>query len=971
MLAANVIEPAHSDWASNVCLAKRKDGRLRFAIDFRRVNRLTKPDAYPLPRIDSCLDMLNGSSWFCTVDLRAGFWQVAQDSADADKTTFLTRKGSYRFKVLAFGLQGSPSLFQRVMDLVLAGLTWQSCLVYLDDIIVFSRTPEDLLIRLEQIFQRLKQHNLKLKPSKLCLFQQELIFLGYKISADGIGTDPEKTRTVLEMTPPNNVKELRSTMGCFGYYRRFISSFSQIAEPLFALLRKGVKYIWTPKHQSAFDLLKNKLASAPVLALPCDDAQTILDVDASDTGLGAVLSNVNNGEERPVAYASRTYNPCEKSYCITRRELLAMIFGLKHFRQYCLGHHVIVRTDHAPLLAIKSNPNPSAQMCRWLDLIEEMDISILHRPGIRHGNADGCSRAQKACKQCTLSAASYQRLDSLLASSATPEEKQVTDTLLNTVTSETNVTPTSTSSVTSTPYPYQRDAIGHSVNRSRIQKTTFNLDFAEEQKVDSDIMPVLEALSQSTSMPDWVAHSKCSEDTKNLLVQWPLLSIQNGMLCRKWIDGRQQTKWWQCVIPFSCREKLLHLAHTGMTGGHYGVRKTCFQVKRRAYWKSWRRDCIRFVRQCPQCATYHRGKPPKQGELQDMQTGSLFERVGIDLTGPWPKSGNKVYMLTYIDHFTKWADAIPLPNKEAVTVANALVSKIFVHVGVPLQILSDQGKEFDNNLMTSLCNKLGIGKVRTSPYHAATNGCIERMHRSINGMLAKCVDQNQRNWASLLPIVMAAYRSAIHESTGYSPNFLHFGREVRAPIDLLLPPQEEQLSVDDFVAKTQKDMHYAYNLAREQLSSQTSRRKTYYEMNMKTRKFQPGDWVLYFYPRRWKGRSPKWERMYAGPFLVIEQISPVTFLIQKSEKADPLVVHVDKLKLTENDGQQSWLQPDFKSKADEEIHPLSTDTPSIDVDSPEPSTGDSNAVSLRSNEKETKLGKRAVRQPRWMSDYEC
>jgi transposase InsO family protein len=285
--------------------------------------------------------------------------------------------------------------------------------------------------------------------------------------------------------------------------------------------------------------------------------------------------------------------------------------------------------------------------------------------------------------------------------------------------------------------------------------------------------------------------------------------------------------------------------------------------------------------------------------------GSPFERVGIDLTGPWPKSGNKVYMLTYIDHFTKWADAIPLPNKEAVTVANALVSKIFVHVGVPLQILSDQGKEFDNNLMTSLCNKLGIDKVRTSPYHAATNGCIERMHRSINGMLAKCVDQNQRNWASLLPIVMAAYRSAIHESTGYSPNFLHFGREVRAPIDLLLPPQEEQLSVDDFVAKTQKDMHYAYNLAREQLSSQTSRRKTYYEMNMKTRKFQPGDWVLYFYPRRWKGRSPKWERMYAGPFLVIEQISPVTFLIQKSEKADPLVVHVDKLKLTENDGQQS------------------------------------------------------------------
>ena len=971
MLTAKVIEPAHSDWASNVCLAKRKDGRLRFAIDFRRVNRLTKPDSYPLPRIDSCLDMLNGSSWFCTIDLRSGFWQVAQDPADADKTTFLTRKGSFRFKVLPFGLQGSPSLFQRVMDLVLAGLTWQTCLVYLDDIIAFSRTPEDLLVRLDQIFQRLKQHNLKLKPSKLCLFQQELIFLGYKISADGIGTDPEKTRTVLDMAPPRNVKELRSTMGCFGYYRRFISSFSQIAEPLFALLRKGEKFIWTSSHQRAFDLLKTKLASAPVLALPCDDAQTVLDVDASDSGLGAVLSNVINGEERPVAYASRTYNPCEKSYCITRRELLALIFGLKHFRQYCLGRHVIVRTDHAPLLAIKSNPNPSAQMCRWLDLIEEMDITILHRPGIRHGNADGCSRAQSACKQCTLSAASYQRLDNLHAVSDQQQATQSNPTSSDTVTSEIDVTSISTGVVTSTAHQNQRDAVGHSVHRSRVQHTTFNMDFAAEQQVDPDIKPVLEALSQSETMPDWVAHNKCSEDTKNLLAQWPLLSMQNGMLCRKWIDGRQQTRWWQCVIPFSCREKVMQMAHTGMTGGHYGVKKTCFQVKRRAYWKSWRHDCTRFVRQCPQCATYHRGKPPKPGELQDMQTGSPFERVGIDLTGPWAKSENKVYILTFIDHFTKWADAIPLPNKEAVTVANALVSRIFTQVGVPLQILSDQGKEFDNNLMMSLCNKLGVDKVRTSPYHAATNGCTERMHRSINSMLAKCVDENQRNWATLLPQVMAAYRCAVHESTGYSPNFLHFGREVRTPIDLLLPPQIEDLSVDDFVARTQKEMHYAYNLAREQLATQMSRRKTYYEMNLKPRQFQPGDWVWYFYPRRRQGRSQKWERMYVGPFLIIDQCSPVTFQIQKSEKADPQIVHVDKLKLAEVVNQQSWLQPGIWNNTIDEVIQPSTDLNTPNNSDQGPSGGNSDAATPSLGEINKPPGRRRVRQPRWLADYAC
>jgi len=286
MLAANVIEPAQSDWASNVCLAKRKDGRLRFAIDYRRVNRLTKPDTYPLPRIDNCLDMLNGACWFSTLDLRSGFWQVAQDPVDADKTTFITRKGSFRFKVLAFGLQGSPSLFQRVMDLVLAGLTWDKCLVYIDDIIVYARTPEMMLERLEQVFERLQKHHLKVKPSKLRLFQQKLTFLGYQISAAGIETDPAKTSTILDMARPTNVKELRSNMGCLGYYRRFISSFSQIAEPLFALLRKGEKFVWTDKQQRAFDILKAKLASTPILALPCDEAQTILDVDASDTGLG-------------------------------------------------------------------------------------------------------------------------------------------------------------------------------------------------------------------------------------------------------------------------------------------------------------------------------------------------------------------------------------------------------------------------------------------------------------------------------------------------------------------------------------------------------------------------------------------------------------------------------------------------------------------------------------------------------------
>ena len=871
MLQANIIEPAHSDWASNVCLAKKQDGSLRFAIDFRRVNRLSKPDSYPIPRIDSCLDTLNGSSWFTTIDLKSAFWQVAQDPADADKTTFITRKGSFRFRVLAFGLQGSPSLFQRVMDLVLSGLTWQICLVYIDDIIIFSRTPETHLQRLEQVLQRLAAHNLKIKPSKLHLFQQRLTFLGYQISAEGISTDPEKTRTVLQMRRPQNIKELRSYLGCFGYYRRFISQFSPIAEPLYALLRKGVKFTWTDKQQRAFEILKSKLATAPVLALPCDEAQTILDVDASDSGLGAVLSHVIDGEEKPVAYASRTFSQAESKYCIARRELLGLIYGLKHFRQYCLGRHIIIRTDHAPLLSIQTTPNPSAQICRWMDFLQEYDFTILHRPGIRHGNADGCSRFQSACKQCNMSAESYARLDNAASmSSAPPKSINVCST--------------------------------------RILADS-EMDIKWHQQKDPDLQPVRQAIHQSMNMPDWTEFHHCSEETKNLVAQWPLLTLQNDILYRKYIDGHKKTRWLQCIIPYDLREEVMKAVHTGMTGGHYGARKTCSQLQRRAYWKSWRQDCIRYVKRCPQCASYRRGQPPRQGELQDMQVGAPMERAGIDLTGPWPRSDNKIYILTFIDHFTKWADAIPLPNKEAHTVAKALVNRIFTQVGCVSQLLSDQGKEFDNSLMNSLCHLLQTDKIRTTPYKASTNACVERLHRSMNSLIAKCIDENQRNWTEVLPHVMAAYRSSVHESTGYSPNFLFYAREIRAPIDLMLQPPPEQFTTEDFVDLTERNMRYAYNLVRTQLQTQAARRKRYYDMKLHRNVFQKHDWVWYFHPRRRTGKSIKWQRLYTGPYLVIDKVGPVNFIIQRSARADPMVVHIDKLKHYEGETPKSWLLP--------------------------------------------------------------
>jgi len=236
-------------------LVKKKDGSIRCAIDYRRVNSITKKDSYPLPHIDT-VDALQGSTWFSTLDLRSGYWQVHQDPIDADKTAFVTHRGCVRFKVLSFGLTGAPSLFQRLMDMIMVGLNLTSALCYLDDIVVFSANFEQYLTRLRAVFQRLKDANLKIRPSKCQLSQRRVTFFGYVVLAAGIETDEEKIRAVKEWPVPNSVTEVRAFTGLCSFYRKFIEAFAEIAAPLHDLTKKNAWFVWSTVHQSAFDDLK-------------------------------------------------------------------------------------------------------------------------------------------------------------------------------------------------------------------------------------------------------------------------------------------------------------------------------------------------------------------------------------------------------------------------------------------------------------------------------------------------------------------------------------------------------------------------------------------------------------------------------------------------------------------------------------------------------------------------------------------
>src|SRR6218665_2774057 len=274
MLRQGLIERLCSEWASNVVIVTKKDGTPRFCVDYRALNNKTRKDSYPLPLINECLDTLGGASWFSTFDLRAGYHQVALHPKDRHKTAFLTRGGSYQFCVLPFGLCGSPANFSRMMGLVMTGLNFAICLIYLDDIIVFAADMDTLLERLTQVLARLSAANLKLKPSKCHLLQRRVLFLGHIVSGEGIATDPAKIEAVQRWPTPTKLKEVRAFLGLCTYYRKFVPEFAHVARPLHALTKKDVKFAWTEECNAAFDQLKKLLTEAPVLMLPRDGENT-------------------------------------------------------------------------------------------------------------------------------------------------------------------------------------------------------------------------------------------------------------------------------------------------------------------------------------------------------------------------------------------------------------------------------------------------------------------------------------------------------------------------------------------------------------------------------------------------------------------------------------------------------------------------------------------------------------------------
>ena len=382
------VRPSHSPWGAPVLFVKKKDGSLRLCIDYRQLNKVTIKNKYPLPRIDDLFDQLKGATMFSKIDLRSGYYQLRVKESDVPKTTFKTRYRHYEFLVMPFGLTNAPAVFMDLMNRIFRPYLDRFVVVFIDDILVYSRDEEEHAEHLRIVLQILREKQLYAKFSKCEFWLREVGFLGHIVSAEGIRVDPSKISAIVNWSPPKNVSEVRSFLGLAGYYRRFVQGFSMIASPMTRLLQKDVKFEWTDECQQSFNRLKDLLTKAPVLVQPEPGKEFVIYSDASLNGLGCVLMQ----EGKVIAYASRQLKPHERNYPVHDLELAAIVFALKIWRHYLYGEKCHIYTDHKSLKYLMTQKDLNLRQRRWLELIKDYDLIIDYHPGKANVVADALSQ---------------------------------------------------------------------------------------------------------------------------------------------------------------------------------------------------------------------------------------------------------------------------------------------------------------------------------------------------------------------------------------------------------------------------------------------------------------------------------------------------------------------------------------------------------------------------------------------------
>ena len=852
MVEQGILEPSDGTWSSPVVLVKKKDGSVRICGDFRKLNRVCEVPAFPIPRIDTLLDSLGGNSLFSVLDLKSGYNQMSIRAEDRCKTSIALPFGLWQYRTCPYGLSGAPSSFARLLSLVLGDLAPADAVSYFDDILVFSDNFDMHLGRLEKVFRRLSAANLTLNLSKCKFFQSEITYLGHVVSSDGISPDPEKVSKVKDWPVPMNEKALSQFLGLATYFKRYISDFAAIAAPLHHLTRKGVEFHWGTEAQVAFDALKTALCTAPVLKYPDFSpgaSEFVLDVDCSGSKMGAVLLQRDGQGERAVAFDSKSLSKSQRQYSVTKKELLAAVTFVQQFRHYLLGRKFTLRTDHAALQWLVNFRNPDGLLARWLEILGEFQFEIVHRPGRLHQAPDALSRRPDPTKEAS----------------------------------------TQTDTVSSPSPPVRFPAARH-------VQSMWPSDFVRSaQDSDPAMAEVKVRLAGSTKRP---SQSSMSEHALPYWRQWARLRLIDGVLYRMFRAGPKEHDQLQLVVPPQLVPTVLGSLHDGPSGGHFNAAKLAKVARLRFWWPFLDRMVVEFCDQCRRCASRNSPTPRPCASMGQLSASEPMELVSMDLVTNLPETARGYkHMLVITDHFTRWVEAYPLPDEKASTIANVLVDEFISRFGVMKRVHSDQGRNFVGAVMKAVSELLGIQQSQTSSYHPMGNAMTERANRTILNMLAKFVEQHSE-WDKHLPMLMLAYRSQVHDSTGYSPFALMFGREPRLPAEVSLgdrPAVDRAPTFPQYIDDLRETLRLAFKdvLKRDQLSH--DRNKVLYERRLNEWAYRPGDKVFLFRNVPKRGEYHKFVRPWRSAE-VVEQCGPLNYRVREEGKRRSFVVHHNRLK---------------------------------------------------------------------------
>lgn len=720
---------------------------------------------------------------------------------------------------MPFGLCNAPATFQRLMQATMSDLAFQIVLIYLDDLLVFSSTFQDHLVRLETVLSRLRDTGLKIKVEKCHFLQPEVKFLGHQVSCKGISTDPDKIHAVKAWPVPRNVKELRSFLGFCSYYRRFIQGFSQIAGPLHDVVNACFKVSgrtcaeslfiqhWGPKCLKAFESLKEMLTGAPTLGYADFTLPFLVETDASNLGLGAILYQVQEGRRKVIAYASRRLRGAERNdqnYSSMKLELLALKWAVvEKFRSYLLGSKFTVLTDNNPLCHLATAKLGAVQQ-RWVSQLAVFDFEVKYRPGRCNSAADALSRqpitggpdpeSEDAEFDGCVAICDMLRTGSIIGPDLTVvgEDCGVVRQLRVYGGLE---TPASPGALHNTPtFPTYSKAELRS-----FQETDLTLN-------------KLRKFWDLRRRPTRQEKQGLSKPVRLLLKQWPHIRESDGLLYRM-IEDPHLGVCHQLLLPGCLKERVLKSVHDQM--GHQGIERTLGLLKQRCYWTGMHGDVEQWVKHCQRCILTKMPQPKIQAPHTPFLATRPLEVVAVDFTMLERATDGKENVLVITDVFTKFSQAFATKDQKADTTAKVILREWFMKFGVPERLHSDQGRNFESAVIAELCRLYGIKKTRTTPHHPQGNPHCERFNRTLHDLLRTLPPEKKRRWPEHLAELVYAYNVTPHATTGYSPHYLLFGVNPHLPVDALLGQEQGQAGQSDWLETHRERLHEAHSRARE------------------------------------------------------------------------------------------------------------------------------------------------------------